>query len=133
MYAKISKAAKTYRHSAAEHAVDTDDGHTLILKLMTRLLARIAMAKHCIDQKEVASKGEHLGQAIDILNVLRVSLDNRHNPQLAENLDALYDYAARRVLHANMHDDTDALTEVDGLLREVKEAWSAVAPEAPAA
>lgn len=129
MYAPANNAAKTYQNAYAEHAVDSDDGYTLVAKLMARLMARIGMAKHCIANGDIAAKGDHVTRAIDIVNVLQVAVDQRHNPQLAENLIALYDYAARRLLHANLHSDTAALDEVHGLLSEVKQAWDAIAPE----
>lgn len=128
MYARANDPAKTYQHSAAEHAVDSDNGYRLISRLMTRLLARMAMAKHCIGNNDVAGKGEHLSRAVEIVSVLQVAIDDSHNPELAGNLLALYDYAARRLLDANLHSDVTAIDEVDGLLREVKQAWDSIAP-----
>ncbi|MFK8053596.1 MAG: flagellar export chaperone FliS [Woeseiaceae bacterium] len=128
MYAPLSDPAKLYQSSAAEHAVDTDDGYTLIRKLLTRLMARLGMARHCLSENNVASKGEHLTRAIEIISVLQVAIDEQHSPELAGNLVSLYDYAARRLLHANLHNDLAALDEVEGLLREVKDAWDAIAP-----
>ncbi|MEL6868236.1 MAG: flagellar export chaperone FliS [Pseudomonadota bacterium] len=125
MYAN-PHATKAYRHSAAEHVVDTADGYTLVRSLMTRLIARLAMAKHCIAQNDIASKGEHLSQAINIIDVLQVAVDERHNPKLAENLIGLYDYMSRQLLSANLHNDVALIDEVDGLVRQVKEAWDAI-------
>ena len=38
-------------------------------------------------------------------------------------------WLARRLLEANLHNDADMLDEVAGLLRELKEAWDAIADE----
>ena len=45
---------------------------------------------------------------------------------IRENLEGLYDYMNRRLLLANVKNDTEALDEVSGLLRELKEAWDAI-------
>jgi flagellar protein FliS len=49
---------------------------------------------------------------------------------LAANLENLYEYMQRRLLHANLKNDDDALEEVAGLLRQIKEGWDAIPPEA---
>ncbi|MEO0576734.1 MAG: flagellar export chaperone FliS [Pseudomonadota bacterium] len=125
MYAH-PEASKAYSSSAAEHVVDTADGYTLILSLMKRLIARLAMAKHCMGSGDVAGKGEHLSQAINIIDVLQVAVDERHDRQLAENLVSLYGYMSRQLLAANLHNDVALIDEVDGLVREVKDAWDAI-------
>lgn len=126
MYAPARSGHDAYRSSAAEHTVETADGYTLIASLMTRLVARLAMAKHCIGSDDVAGKGEHLGQAIAILDVLQVAIDDTHDARLAGNLVALYGYATRRLLEANLRSDVAIIEEVEGLLREVKSAWDAI-------
>ena len=49
--------------------------------------------------------------------------------QLAERLDALYEYMAGRLLHANLHNNPAALDEVVGLLGSLREAWAAIADQ----
>ncbi len=48
---------------------------------------------------------------------------------MSENFDALYAYMMRRLLEANLQNDDSILDEVSGLLRELKEAWDAIADE----
>jgi len=36
---------------------------------------------------------------------------------------ALYAYMVRRLLQANLHNDTAAVEEVEGLLRNIADAW----------
>ncbi len=48
---------------------------------------------------------------------------------MSENFDALYAYMMRRLLEANLKNDDSILDEVSGLLRELKEAWDAIADE----
>ena len=133
MYPNPANAAKTYRNSEARHVVDSDDAFGLIQKLLGRLIGCVGVASHALATNDVAGKGEQIGKAIEILSLLQVALDDSHNRQLAENLANLYSYCSRRLLHANLHNDPAALSEVVSLLREVKEAWDTIAPKDSAA
>ncbi|MEN7342253.1 MAG: flagellar export chaperone FliS [Pseudomonadota bacterium] len=133
MYANPANAAKTYRDSEAHHVIDSDDAYGLIQKLLGRLIGCVGVARHALGNDDIASKGEQIGKAIEILSLLQVALDYSHNRQLAENLANLYDYCSRQLLHANLHNDDAILAEVVSLLREVKEAWDSIAPSDGAA
>ncbi|MEM8546824.1 MAG: flagellar export chaperone FliS [Pseudomonadota bacterium] len=128
MHANAEYASKLYREEAAQHHIDTADGYTLIRLLLQKLVARLAMARHCLEQEDIIAKGEHLTHAIGIVDVLQVAVEPRHSPALADNLIALYDYMARQLLAANLHNDVALITEVEGLVREVKAAWDAISP-----
>jgi flagellar protein FliS len=71
-------------------------------------------------------KGEKISQALTILGGLQTTLDHSKNPDLAGNLDALYDYMARRLVQGNARNDLGALEEVIELLREIKSGWDAI-------
>jgi len=106
------------------------DPWRLTAMLFDGALERVAQAKGAMERGYVAGKGERIGKAISILDGLRSSLDHDAGGQLAGNLDALYDYMQRRLLVANMRDDIAALDEVASLLREIKEGWEGIPPEA---
>ena len=44
----------------------------------------------------------------------------------AKNLNELYDYVTRRLLHVNAHNDLEALEEIQGLMSEIRSAWETV-------
>ncbi|MFN7137048.1 MAG: flagellar export chaperone FliS [Thermomonas sp.] len=50
---------------------------------------------------------------------------------MAAGLSALYAYAQRRLVEANLHNDPARLQEVDGLIAEIEGAWQAIAPAGP--
>jgi flagellar protein FliS len=90
-------------------------------------LERLASAKGHLQRNEIASKGEQIGKAINIIGGLHDSLNLEAGGELARNLDVLYDYMQRRLLQANQKSDPAVLDEVAGLLRELKAGWDAIA------
>ncbi len=74
-----------------------------------------------------AEKSAAIGRAIAILDELRGSLDFEKGGPLAANLEDLYSYASRRLLAASASGDVRILDEVAALLRELREAWAAIA------
>ena len=126
----IPKALRQYQqinHSSAAYA----SPHRLIQLLMEGALERIAVAKGCIQRKDIAAKGEQIGKAIDIIGGLREGLNQEAGGEIAANHDALYDYMQRCLLQANLHSDATRLDEVTELLRPVKEAWDAIGETLP--
>jgi len=97
--------------------------HRLIQMLMEGALEKVATAKGFMDRGETAKKGEHISWAISIIGGLQSSLDLDGGGEIAQNLDDLYSYIAKRLAEANMSNDIAALDEVMGLLLEVKGAW----------
>ena len=87
------------------------------------------MARLHLAQNDVAQRGKHISQAIDIIgNGLKVSLDMDSGGKLAEQLAALYDYMCRRLIAANIANDAVALDEVARLLEEIHSAWREIGP-----
>ena len=63
---------------------------------------------------------------------LQGALDFEKGGDLANNLNELYSYITRRLLHINIHNDLDALNEVHGLMNEIRQAWRDVPSLLPA-
>ena len=105
-------------------AVSTANPHQLIVLLFEGARQAVVVARASIESGDVTKKGNSITKAIDIiLNGLRASLNLEEGGNLAQNLYALYDYMARRLLHANLHNDKAALDEVLNLLTEIHGAW----------
>lgn len=104
--------------------------HQLILLLFEGAASAITVAKLHIERGEVAQKGKLISQAIDIItNGLKASLNLEAGGKLAEQLAALYDYMARRLLSANLENNVAALDEVSKLLDEIHSAWIEITPK----
>jgi len=124
-----SEAAKQYRQLDAQGNIENASPHRLIQMLMARALTKIGVARGHMERNEVADKGSSIGDAIDIINALQASLNHKADASMSANFDALYAYMMRRLLEANVRDDTATLDEVSGLLQELKEAWDAIADQ----
>lgn len=118
-----------YQQIATTNSIDESSPHRLIQLMMEHALTRINFARGHMERQEIEKKGKNIGDAITVINGLQVSLNHKANRKMAENFDALYTYMMRRLLDANMKDDAAALDEVAGLLREVKDAWDAIADD----
>jgi flagellar protein FliS len=125
-YATAAVALRQYRAVHTGVCADSATPHRLIQMLMEGGLTRLAKAKGHMARGEIAAKGEQIGKALGIVGGLRNALDMRHGGEIAQNLNALYDYMERRLVQANLNSDPAILDEVAGLLREIKSAWDAI-------
>jgi flagellar protein FliS len=122
-------ALRQYQRIGTSNTVGESSPHRLIQMMMEHALSRINFARGHMERKEIAKKGKAIGDAISIVNGLQVSLNHKANKRMSENFDALYAYMMRRLLQANMDDDLAILDEISGLMRELKEAWDAIADD----
>ena len=131
MFGNARNAISAYQKVGVDAAIEVADPHRLILLLFSGAQAAIGKARLAMQQQQIAAKGKAISQAIDIIgNGLKVSLDLEKGGEIAERLDALYDYLVLRLLRANLDNDLRALEEVSGLLEEIHGAWRDIAPSA---
>jgi flagellar protein FliS len=124
----MSAGIRAYRAAGAHGRVEGADPHRLVQLMFEALLDRLALARGHMERGRTGPKGEALSRAIALFEALSASLDLERGGDIAVNLRALYDYSMRRLLDANLRNDTAALDEVAGLVREVKSAWDAIGP-----
>lgn len=96
------------------------------------MTARIApwCARLFLEQGDIVAKGEALSKAINIIdNGLKAGLDQEKGGEIAAHLSDLYDYMIRRLLQANLRNDSQAIEEVEGLLGNIAEAWKQISPK----
>lgn len=122
-------ATKAYQQIDTQSRIEDASPHRLIQLLMERALAKIGLARTQMSENKIAEKGNNISDAISIINGLQASLNHKADKRMSENFDALYAYMMRRLLEANLKNDESILDEVTGLLRELKEAWDAIADD----
>jgi flagellar secretion chaperone FliS len=127
-YSQESKLA-AYRSVSAHGAVAGADPHALVLSLLDATLERLTAAKTCIEKGEVRRRAALLHSAVILIAELRGSLNVQDGGALAQNLNDLYGYMTRRLIHANLNGDAAAVAEALSLLGEIRLAWSAIGPQ----
>jgi len=121
-----SAAMNQYKQVGIQASVENADPHTLIQMLFDGAIERLNMAKMHMQQGNVALKGENISRAISIVDGLRTSLDMKKGGEIAENLEALYDYMQRQLLAANLENKLQNIDEVLSLIGEIRAGWMAI-------
>ncbi len=111
-----------------QNMVENANPIRLILMLYDKALLCIEDAQRLIEgglgnPEEVKAKAENLTKAMDILIVLRASLDREKGQEIAKNLDEIYEALINEIVRANMKNDAEILTNVKSILQELREAW----------
>ena len=130
------RAIESYGQVKISTGVSKANSVELIQMLFDGLIESMSAAKGHIIHKNLEYKGKSIARASRIVLGLQGALDFEKGGDLAKNLNELYDYVTRRLLHVNAHNDLEALEEVHGLMMEIRSAWEtvpALIPRAPQA
>lgn len=118
------RGAGAYARVGVESGVLSASPHQLIVLLFDGAASAIRAAGLHLQAGRPAEKGAAISKALDIVNNgLLAALDRQRGGEIAERLAALYDYIARLLLKANLHNDPDCLNEAGRLLDEIASAW----------
>ena len=127
MFGTMKRGVNAYANVGLETGIASASPHKLIVMLYDGALVALLGARSNIAAGNIAAKGAAISKAITIIdNGLRASLDKSAGGEIAENLDALYDYMSRRLLQANLKNDVAIVDEVHGLLADLRGAWVAI-------
>ncbi len=128
MFAPRSAAA-SYHTLDVQTSVDNADPHRLVEMLYDGAIVQVAKARHALARQDIAVKCESTTRAIRIVDEgLKAALDKRAG-EVADNLDALYDYVSRILVRANQKNDDTLYAEAEKLLGELRGAWREIGPK----
>ncbi|GAA0318593.1 flagellar export chaperone FliS [Bacillus carboniphilus] len=107
-----------------DNSVNTATAGELTLMLYNGCIKFIKLAKKGIEDKNIEVKNTNIQKAQKIVQELMVTL----NPEVAisQQLMPLYDYMNRRLMEANVQNDSSILDEVEGLATEFRDTWKQV-------
>lgn len=128
MHVRQTAFANQYRQTSVTSAVLDASPHELIALMLAGARERARLAIACLERGDLPRKGQAITDASAIIGGLNGALNMEGGGEIADSLQALYDYAQRRLLTANLDNDPAPLREVDDLLGEIEAAWRAIAP-----
>ena len=126
-YSGAKAALQEYKKINSHSMVEGASPHRIIQMLMVGALERLNSARCLMVEGKLAQKSETITSVISIIDGLRISLDKEQGGEIAQNLEDLYDYMVRRLVVANASNEPEVIDEVCDLLKQIKEAWDAIA------
>jgi len=106
--------------------VKTSGSQNLMRMLHQGAIKFMNLADKCIEDHDLAEANDHLIRSQDIINEISLSFPESDD-ELAQNLRGLYAYMYRRLIEANVDKDTEKISEVRELVREMSGAWDEAA------
>lgn len=130
MYSPGKFGAASYARVGLETSVNSANPYELVALLFQGARRAIRMGRVHMQNGNIPEKGKLISQAIMIVGGgLQQGLNLEQGGDLAQRLNALYDYMTRRLLEANVRNDPAMLDEVDGLLATIEDGWTGIKPE----
>ena len=106
--------------------IQTANKGKLIVMLYQGAIRFMKKALLSLEKKDIEAKGNALIKAQDIILELLYALDQEmldNGNELALNLQRLYLYAYRRLVHANVQMDPEPVKEIIGIMTDLAQAW----------
>lgn len=107
--------------------ITTSDPLRLIIMCYEGVIDCLKLAKQKIEEKDYEKKAKAIIKAQDIIEELMCSLDFEKGGEIAKNLESLYNYMLRRILHGDINKDVGAIDEVIDIFSDLLIAWQEVA------
>jgi len=123
-----ANGTQAYAKIGVESSVMSANQQQLITLLFDGAISALVRARLFMQDGNIQGKGNSISKAINIIESgLKQGLDEQSGDDLTDNLLGLYAYMVRRLIQANLRNDVEALEEVEGLLRNIADAWKEVA------
>ncbi|PNU21167.1 flagellar export chaperone FliS [Geothermobacter hydrogeniphilus] len=96
----------------------------ILIMLYDGALRNTVQAIQALANADRVRKAESISKAIHIVTTLSDTLDHQIGGEIAENLDALYNFIIRELTNGNLKNDPAPLRTVEDLLRDLRQTWS---------
>jgi flagellar protein FliS len=120
----LTQYARAYKTAA----VGTATPGQLVLMLFDGALRFMSAALHGFELENIGRRIEQVNnnsiKTQKILRELQCSLDLKAGGEFAKRMYALYDYMLDQLLRGNLSKDPVPIRLVEGMLREIRDAWA---------
>ncbi len=121
----MSYGAKTYKNTAIQTAAPEQ----ILLMLYETAIKSCKLAKAAMEKKNVPDKCKNISKVHDSVMELTSTLDHKKGPEVAAQLESLYEFCINHLLKANMNNDIPAIESVQKVLTTLYEGWVAAVDE----
>ena len=118
----MSFAVAQYRSAGVETASPVQ----VVVQLYDGALKFLRQAEEAIARGDAKTRGAVLTKAHAVVSELQSTLDNKHAPDLCNELDRLYEFVLHRITQAALSDDAP-LTPAINVLSQLRGAWAELA------
>lgn len=113
-----------YVNQYLTNTVQSASPEQLMLMLYDGAIRFISLAIQAIENGVIDKRAYYINKTSAIVSEFAATLDHSMNPKLAEDLDALYSYMLKRMMEANLQNDTAPLVEVKQMLADLRGTWA---------
>ena len=104
-------------------SIETASREQILIMLYDGAIQFLNKAKIAMENNKIEEQNNNLISAQNIIQEFINSLDHEVAPQLAQNLESLYEYFIRRLIFANMKRKVEPIDEVLKYLKSLKLTW----------
>lgn len=107
-----------------QNQVNSSSPEQILIMLYDGAIRFTAQGIEALANSDRVRKAEAISKAIAIITTLSDTLDHQIGGEIAEDLDALYNFMLQNLIQANLKNDPGPLEIVERLLRDLRSAWS---------
>lgn len=113
-----------YTNQYLANSVNAASPEQLMLMLYDGAIRFISLSIQAIENGQIDKRAYYINKTTAIVSEFAATLDHSMDPKLAEDLDALYSYMLKRMLDANLKNETAPLIEVRKMLSDLRATWT---------
>jgi len=122
-----------YSQAYKKAAVSTVDQRKLIVMLYDGAIKFLTIATDKMEKGDTYEAHRNLIRGKSIIAELLASLNMEAGGEIARNLQRLYTYMFNELIEANLNRDIQRVSQVIGLLKDLRVGWQGIRQEAPQA
>lgn len=113
-----------YVNQYQNNQIATASREQILLMLYDGAIRFSKQAKKGLQEGDLEIKGRYIGKVMAILAELSNSLDHEIGGEIAQNLDALYNFMQQELSKANVKNDVGPIDTVCSMLCELRATWA---------